>query len=221
MNHRRMLALLFLAAPFACTGATGPFATLSASNNVDAFDFVAQTYDHTSTTTTRYAWIHNSAVAQVKQGPPEGQAATPLTGTATVTIKDAAGKEVYTHDLKENLSDTTMVGAPGTWTIDLAFVGARGDVILSVLKAPRDLTVAPNTTGTNRDANGYTVTLDGATMQTVALDATFTFNNLSAGSHTVVLSGVAGNCTVTDGPSRTLTVPAGVGATATFAIACT
>src|SRR5206468_3671078 len=48
-----------------------------------------------------------------------------------------------------------------------------------------------------------------------------TFNGLSAGSHTVVLSGVAANCSVNGGPSQTVTVPAGGTTTAPFTITCT
>src|SRR5204862_5897201 len=43
---------------------------------------------------------------------------------------------------------------------------------------------------------------------------------VTAASHTVVLSGVAGNCTVTGGTSRTVTVPAGGSVTASFAVSC-
>src|SRR3989440_6977103 len=43
---------------------------------------------------------------------------------------------------------------------------------------------------------------------------------VSTGSHTVVLSGIAWNCTVSGGTSRTVTVPAGGTATASFAVSC-
>src|SRR5207245_6024892 len=42
----------------------------------------------------------------------------------------------------------------------------------------------------------------------------------TAASHTVELGDVAGNCTVTGGTSRTVTVPAGGSATASFAVSC-
>lgn len=50
-------------------------------------------------------------------------------------------------------------------------------------------------------------------------DAT-TYTGLSAGSHTVVLSGVAGNCTVSGGPSRTVSVPSGGTAAVGFSVTC-
>jgi hypothetical protein len=45
--------------------------------------------------------------------------------------------------------------------------------------------------------------------------------NTPAGSHTVVLVGVAGNCNVADGPSKTVSVTSGQTAEATFSVTCT
>ena len=47
-----------------------------------------------------------------------------------------------------------------------------------------------------------------------------TFTGLTAGSHTVVLSGIANNCTVSGGTSRTVNVPAGGTGTASFSVSC-
>src|SRR5439155_7426095 len=59
------------------------------------------------------------------------------------------------------------------------------------------------------------------TPQPIGVDQTITVIPVPAGSHTVVLSGVAGNCTVANGRSRTVTVPAGGSAEAAFTITCT
>src|SRR5256714_3232958 len=56
-----------------------------------------------------------------------------------------------------------------------------------------DLTVTTSTSGSNLDADGYTLTLDGGTTRSIGVNGSVTFSGLSAGSHTVVLSGVAGN----------------------------
>src|SRR5207237_3125670 len=42
----------------------------------------------------------------------------------------------------------------------------------------------------------------------------------ASGSHTVTLSGVAGNCSVNGGNSRTVTVPAGGTAPVSFSVSC-
>jgi hypothetical protein len=83
-----------------------------------------------------------------------------------------------------------------------------------------DLSVSTSTTGSNVDPDGYTLTLDGSTTRAIGTNASTTFSALPAGSHTVVLSGVAGNCTVSGGTSRTVNVPAGGTASTSFAVTC-
>jgi hypothetical protein len=81
--------------------------------------------------------------------------------------------------------------------------------------------VTAATSGSDLDADGYTATVDGnaATAQPVGVDGSTTFSNLSPGSHTVALSGLAANCATTDGP-QTVAIAVGQTATATFSVAC-
>jgi PKD repeat protein len=80
--------------------------------------------------------------------------------------------------------------------------------------------VTTSTSGASPDADGYTVTLDGGASQSIAINQTVTFTDVSVGSHTAVLSGIAANCTVTGGTSRTVNVTAGNTATASFSVSC-
>src|SRR5206468_1707653 len=84
-----------------------------------------------------------------------------------------------------------------------------------------DLTVTTGTSGSNIDADGYTVTVDGNASKSIGTNGSVTFTGLSAASHTVVLSGVASNCSVSGGPSRTVSVPAGGTASTSFSVSCT
>src|SRR5438094_2564220 len=84
-----------------------------------------------------------------------------------------------------------------------------------------DLTVTTGTSGSNLDADGYTVTVDGNASKSIGTNGSVTFTGLSAASHTVVLSGVASNCSVSGGTSRTVTVPAGGTASTSFSVSCT
>src|SRR5437660_386411 len=84
-----------------------------------------------------------------------------------------------------------------------------------------ELTVTTSTSGSNIDADGYTVTVDGGASQAIGVNGSVTFSGLSAGSHTVVLSGVAGNCSVSGGTSRTANVTAGATASTSFSVTCT
>jgi len=86
-----------------------------------------------------------------------------------------------------------------------------------------DLTVTTSTTGSSLDPDGYTVAVDGGTPQSIAINNStgLTFTGLAAGNHTVVLGGVAANCTVNGGASQTVNVPAGGTGTATYTVTCT
>src|SRR5439155_1108864 len=84
-----------------------------------------------------------------------------------------------------------------------------------------DLDVTTTTTGSDPDPDGYTVAVDGGTGQPIGINSTVTFTGLAAGSHSVALSGVAGNCSVSDGNTQTVTVPSGGTATVSFSVTCT
>ena len=101
--------------------------------------------------------------------------------------------------------------------------GGTGTTTFSVSCStpPGNLQVNTSTTGSGLDPDGYTATVDGATSKAVAINGSVTFTGLSAGSHSVVLSGVASNCTVSGGTSRTVTVPSGGTATVSYSVTCT
>ena len=75
-------------------------------------------------------------------------------------------------------------------------------------------------TGANADADGYALLVDGADVQTIGANATVTLSPLSAGTHTVGLSGIAANCQVQGDNPRSIEVTAGRTAAVALAIAC-
>ena len=84
-----------------------------------------------------------------------------------------------------------------------------------------DLSVTTATTGPSQDPDGYTVSVDGGQQsRSIPTSGTVTFQGLTAGNHTVTLSGVATNCTVSGGPSQQATVPASSVGTVTFSVSC-
>src|SRR5205807_8780425 len=83
-----------------------------------------------------------------------------------------------------------------------------------------NLTVTASTTGSNLDPDGYTATVDGGASQSVGTNGSVTFTGLSAGSHSVALSGVAANCSVNGATPQTATVPSGGTVTASLALSC-
>ena len=83
------------------------------------------------------------------------------------------------------------------------------------------LAVTTTTTGTAPDPDGYTLTLDGGSPQTIGVSTTYSFVAVPAGEHTVALGGLASPCVLTSPNPQTATVVAGGTATLSFSIDCT
>ncbi|HZH39695.1 MAG TPA: PKD domain-containing protein, partial [Gemmatimonadales bacterium] len=120
---------------------------------------------------------------------------------------------------------TLSIDKAGTgYTLSASTLGLKGaaSATFAVTAPPPttgSLVVSTTTTGSNLDADGYTATVDGGTSQPIGDNAGVTFANLPAGSHTVVLSGLAANCSVGNA-SQTATVPAGGSASVAYAVTC-
>src|SRR5207237_3969134 len=69
------------------------------------------------------------------------------------------------------------------------------------------------------DPDGYTGTVHVGQSRSLGVNTSTTYNGLTAASHTVELTGVAGNCTVSGQNPRTVSVPTS-GTTTTFTITC-
>lgn len=170
-----------------------------------------------STVTTGSSIDPDGYTVTVDNGPSQHIAATGVVtftglaiGTHTVTLSDVAA----------NCSVNQTV----TVTIPLVGSGSTTFAVSCAAQPPPpqtgDLTVATTTTGSNVDPDGYTVTLDGGSSRAIETNGSVTYTALPAGDHTVALSGVAGNCTVSGGTSRTVNVPAGGAASTSFAVTC-
>ncbi len=144
--------------------------------------------------------------------------ANPGSATLTGTSQARAANGVATFsDLRINM--------PGTgYTLTATVAGLTPDTSAAFDVMPEPMTssvaVTTNTTGPSPDTDGYTATLDGGPSQPIASSGSVTFSALASGDHTVVLTDVASNCTVTGGNSKTVTVAEGGTQTAAFAISC-
>src|SRR5207302_9957076 len=96
---------------------------------------------------------------------------------------------------------------------------ASASFTVSCPTATGTLNVTTIARASSRDRIGYTFTVDNGTPQQIQISQTVPIT-LPAGSHTVQLGDVASNCTVTNGTSRTVTVPAGGPAPASFTVSC-
>lgn len=66
-------------------------------------------------------------------------------GQVIVTVIDALGQELYSTPVEYKFDNQTRGGVPGTWTVRLQFVGARGrvDVTLTSLEGEGDPDLEP------------------------------------------------------------------------------
>ena len=148
------------------------------------------------------------------QGPPVGV-------NAAVTIPDvrAGSHEVRLAGVADNC---TVAGGParavtvvadGTVTVDFD-VTCEGGVQTGTIA------VTTVTTGQSLDPDGYSVSVDGEAPQAIGVNATISIPDVPTGQHSVALNGVAANCSVTDGSTRTVTVVANSTAFVNFNVAC-
>jgi hypothetical protein len=88
-------------------------------NNADAFQF--QITDATDVTTTlNYSWTNSGTRATIDHS------TAMVSGSAFVTIKDAAGVQVYSSELKASGVETSAIGTAGTWNITVGFSNFDG-----------------------------------------------------------------------------------------------
>ncbi len=83
------------------------------------------------------------------------------------------------------------------------------------------LQITSATSGALPDADGYTMTVDGADRGTLVASGAATLDGLPPGAHSVGLSGVAGNCQVQGDNPRSITIVAGASVTSAFVVVCT
>src|SRR5207237_3395148 len=96
---------------------------------------------------------------------------------------------------------------PRTVTVATSGTTTTFTITCAALPPPTgNLTVTNSTTGQDLDPDGYTVTVDGGQSRSLGVNTSTTYPGLTATSHTVELTGVAGNCTVSGQNPRTVTV---------------
>jgi probable HAF family extracellular repeat protein len=82
------------------------------------------------------------------------------------------------------------------------------------------LEIMTATTGARPDPDGYTVSVDGGSTQSIAINSTFPLPNVAAGPHSVALAGLAPNCSVQGENPQQVTVTVGQRGVVRFAVSC-
>jgi hypothetical protein len=126
----KYLAFPALALAAACGNGTGPLAPYQPqiSNVADNFQFQATGVSNITWTYT-YTWSNSGDSATVNQ------ATTVSGGSATLTILDHNGTQVYTQSLSANGTFGMTKGLAGNWTIKVVFTNYGGTVNFRVQKA--------------------------------------------------------------------------------------
>ncbi|MDQ3029853.1 MAG: hypothetical protein M3R09_07480, partial [Actinomycetota bacterium] len=82
------------------------------------------------------------------------------------------------------------------------------------------LELTTSTTGLEPDPDGYTVQIDAAAAEAIGPSGSLQKADIEAGDHTILLDGVAANCTVAGANPRTVSVAAGQTIPVPFHITC-
>ena len=134
MSRRPVAAAVavFAAAAFmnACGNSSGPLAPFEPQINNAADNFQFQATGVTSVTWTyTYPWANSGDSATVNQ------ATTTTAGSATLTILDHNGTQLYQQSLNANGTFGMTKGLHGNWTVKVVFTNYSGTVNFRVQKA--------------------------------------------------------------------------------------
>jgi hypothetical protein len=80
--------------------------------------------------------------------------------------------------------------------------------------------VLVTTSGSGSDSDGFTLIIDGGDSRVVSATGTVVLEGLAQGTHTVLLSGIAANCTVQGDNPRSVEVGVDGGASVSFTVTC-
>src|SRR5712691_9414790 len=80
--------------------------------------------------------------------------------------------------------------------------------------------VLVTTSGSGSDSDGFTLTVDGGDARFVSNGGSIALEGLTQGTHTVLLSGVAANCTVQGDNPRSVVVGADGAVSVSFSVTC-
>lgn len=122
----RVIALAVVIAAAGCSDPLSPFQP-EVNTAPDNFQFQATGLTNI-TATKQYSWQNSSTRATINHS------SAVMNGSATVTIRDAAGTQVYSGALVASATPTTNVGVAGTWTIRVQLVNTTGTLNFRVQK---------------------------------------------------------------------------------------
>ena len=142
----------------------------------------------------------------------------PANGAPAIFAQQAPG----THTVEIN-GIAANCTASGQTSVTVAVAsGATAQVAFAVsCVAFGGVRVTATTNGADQDPDGYTVQVEGQSVQVLlANGGEVNFSQVAPGPRQVTLSGVRANCTVSGSPQVTVTVASGATASVAFSITC-
>jgi hypothetical protein len=152
----------------------------------------------------------------------DGGASQPIGANARLTLPNVASSA---HRV-ELLGLATNCAVTGANPLNVTITpGQTTTAAFAITCTPRpvgtgSVQVTVATTGSSLDTDGYSVTVDGGSPQTISVNGSLTVGSLTAGSHSVRLNGIAANCTVAGDNPRSVTITGEQTVTITFATTC-
>ena len=131
-------------------------------------------------------------------------------GQHTVELTGIAGNCAVGGQNPQSVSVTA--GATASLAFEITCSSAAGSIQVT--------TTTSATGGGEIDPDGYSISIDGQPSQAIGLNATLTVDGIADGSHTVALSGIAGNCGVGGQNPQAVSVLSGSTASLSFEITC-
>jgi Tol biopolymer transport system component len=138
-------------------------------------------------------------------------------GTMTFGSVSAGSHSVELTDVPANCTVTSANPAPVTASSGGATPVAMNVVCTALVGS---IVVTAQTSGDALDVDGYLVSLNDGTPQSMGVNGSITISSVPQGEHVVTISGVADNCGVGGGAARSVYVAGGSTITETFEIAC-
>jgi Tol biopolymer transport system component len=143
----------------------------------------------------------------------------PLAANGTITVTEVTPGD-HRLELRGIAPSCLLAGAnPRTITVTAEEI-LRVTLEVSCAEARGSITLTTETVGPSPDPDGYLLQLDGGTTQTIDGNSLLTYPALPVGDHTLLLSSVAANCSVSGPNPRTVAVTSGGETMVTFSVTC-
>jgi hypothetical protein len=151
----------------------------------------------------------------------DGTSSQPIAINATLALPNISAAQ-HSVRLLGVAANCTISGSNPKQTTVATGGTARVAFTVTCAAAPGtgSVRITTATSGGSPDPDGYTIAIDQGNPLPISINDSRTVEGLSVGSHSVQLSGLAGNCSVSGENPRPVTVASGQTATVAFAVTC-